>query len=100
MASLLETYAKRIKVAEGIYAMNHENQAMSRQKQLTLACVLNNSNKFLTERFNNSQGTQASDIKTAKRFVMNLTNIVLPNLVAEELVMVEPMTARAGFVTY
>lgn len=92
MASLLEAYAKRIKVAEGIYAKNHDGDAMTRSKQLTLACVLNNSNKFLTEKFNaaGSEGTQASAIKTAKRFVMNLTNIVLPNLIAEDLVMVQP----------
>ena len=54
----------------------------------------------MNEAFNNSTGTQRADIGNYKKFVMNLTNIVMPNLIAFDLVMVKPMTSRAGFVTY
>ena len=80
--TLLESYAKRIQVAESVYAKEHNGEAMSRAKKLTLATVLNNTNKFLTERFENSVGTQRSDIGNYKKFVLNLTNIALPNLLA------------------
>lgn len=100
MAKLLEAYAKRVAVADNVYAKEHNGSAMSKAQKLTLACVLNNQNKFLTERFNNSVGTQRADIGNYKRFIMNLTNIAMPNLLADELVMVQPMTARSGFVTY
>lgn len=98
--SLLENYAKRIRVAESVYANEHNGEAMSKAKKLTLACVLNNTNKFLTERFENSVGTQKSDIGNYKRFVLNLTNIAMPNLIAFDLVMVKPMTSRSGVITY
>lgn len=100
MKSLLESYAKRIKVAEAVYAREHDGEAMSKAKKLTLATVLNNTNKFLKEAFDNSVGTQARDIGNYKKFVLNLTNIAMPNLLAFDLVMVKPMTSRAGFVTY
>lgn len=43
--SLLENYAKRIKVAESVYANEHNGEAMSKAKKLTLATVLNNTNR-------------------------------------------------------
>ena len=82
MKSLLESYAKRIKVAEAVYAKEHNGEAMSKAKKLTLATVLNNTNKFLKEAFDNSVGTQARDIGNYKKFVLNLTNIAMPNLLA------------------
>lgn len=45
MAKLLETYAKRISIAEGVYAREHNNEAMPRDKKIALACVLNNTNR-------------------------------------------------------
>lgn len=98
--TLLENYANRIRVAESVYAKEHNGETMSKAKKLTVAAVLNNTNKFLQERFENSVGTQRSDIGNYKKFVLNLTNIAMPNLLAFDLVMVKPMTSRAGFVTY
>lgn len=95
--SLTEAYAKRINAGAKFYAQAHEGKAMSASKQLALAMVLNNQNRILTEKFNNSVGTQVGDIKTAKKFVMNLTNFVVPNLIADEIVMITPMNSRAGF---
>lgn len=38
MAKLLESYAKRIQVAESVYAKEHE-EPMSRDKKITIAAV-------------------------------------------------------------
>jgi hypothetical protein len=100
MAKLLETYAKRISIAEGVYAREHNNEAMPRDKKIALACVLNNTNRFMNEAFENSVGTQRADIGNYKKFILNLTNIAMPNLIAFDLVMVKPMTSRSGYVTY
>lgn len=97
---LLETYAKRISIAESVYAKEHSGETMPRDKKIVVAACLNNANKYMNEAFNNSTGTQRADIGNYKKFVMNLTNIVMPNLIAFDLVMVKPMTSRAGFVTY
>lgn len=77
MAKLLETYAKRISVAEGVYAREHDGEAMPRDKKITLACVLNSTNKFMNEAFENSIGTQRADIGNYKKFILNLTNIAI-----------------------
>lgn len=55
---------------------------------------------YLNEAFENSVGTQRADIGNYKKFVLNLTNIAMPNLIAFDLVMVKPMNSRAGYVTY
>lgn len=96
---LLEAYAKRIQIAEGVYAQEHE-EAMPREKKVVVAALLNNANKYLTESFENSVGTQRADIKNYKKFVLNLTNIAVPNLVAFDLVMVKPLTSRSGYATF
>ena len=60
--NLLEAYAKRLNIAESFYKARHDGQAMSEQKKLVTAVCLNNTNKFLTEAFSNSVGTQMSDL--------------------------------------
>lgn len=54
----------------------------------------------MNEAFENSVGTQRADIGNYKKFILNLTNIAMPNLIAFDLVMVKPMTSRSGYVTY
>ena len=97
---LLETYAKRLSIAESVYSKEHDGEAMPRDKKIVVAACLNNANRYMNEAFENSVGTQRSDIGAYKKFIMNLTNIVMPNLIAFDLVMVKPMNARSGFVTY
>ena len=55
---------------------------------------------FMNENFANSVGTQRSQLGQWKMFAMNLTNVVLPNLIAPELVLVSPMSSWTGYVTY
>ena len=50
---------------------------------------------FMNEAFDNSVGTQRSDMGMFKRFAMNLTTVALPNLIAHDLVIVHPeLTGR------
>ena len=99
MAGLLEAYAKRLTIAEGVYSKSHK-EAMPQSKKLVLAKVLDNTSKFLNEAFNNSVGTQRADLGAFKRFCLNLVNVALPNLIAFDLVMVQPMSSFAGNIAY
>jgi len=56
--------------------------------------------KFMNEAFDNSVGTQRSDMGLFKKFSLNLTTVALPNLIAFDLVIVYPMTAMSGYVNY
>ena len=90
MATLLETYKNRINVAEQVYAKSNNGAKMDNNRKVMIATVLNNTNKFLSEAFENSVGTQRSDLGLWKKFALNLTNVALPNLIAPELVITHP----------
>lgn len=98
--TLLETYAKRLSVAESVYAKAHNGEQLSNTKKIAVAKVLNNTNKFMNEAFNQSVGTQRSDLGLFKKFTLNLTTVALPNLIAHDLVIVHPMSSMSGFITY
>jgi hypothetical protein len=98
--NLLETYQKRLAVSEGLFKNEHQGKPMSKQHKLFIAKCLENTDKFLTEAFNNSTGTQRSDFGMWKKFALNLTTVALPNLIAPELVITSPMSAMSGYVTY
>ena len=94
--NLLETYQKRLAVSESVY--NKENgRKLDRNQKVTIATVLNNTSKYLNEAFSNSVGTQRADLGTFKKFCLDLTTVALPNLIANELVIVKPMTAMTGY---
>lgn len=98
--TLLEAYKKKLLVAESVYDKTHEGRKMSYNNKVTTAVMLNNINRTLTEAFNNSIGTQRADMGDYKKFCMTVTNIVFPSLIAEDLVIVKPMTSYSGVVTY
>lgn len=98
--NLLEAYSNRIKIAESVYSQTHNGQKMSNIKKLTVATCLNNVSKFMNEAFDSSAATQRADMGNWKRFCLNLTNVSLPNLIAFDLVMVNPMTSITGYVAY
>lgn len=100
MANLLEAYSKRIKIAESLYSKSHDGAAMDNNRKLVLARCLNNVNAYLNEAFDSSTGTQRSDLGAWKKFCLNLTNVALPNLIANELVIVSPMSSMSGYITY
>ena len=98
--TLLEAYAKKLSVAESVYSKTHEGRAMSYNNKVTTAVVLNNVNRCLTEAFENSVGTQRADMGDYKKFCLSITNVVFPSLIAEDLVIVKPMTSYSGVITY
>lgn len=98
--NLLEAYAKRLNIAEAFYAGRHNGEKLSDQKKLVTAVCLNNVNRFLTESFANSEGTQMSNMGQYKKFCLSLTNLAVPDLIIYDLMRVEPMTSMSGYVTY
>ena len=70
MANLLESYKNRIRVAES-YSQRKGMGAMSQQKKVLLAKVLANTDKFLTEAFQNTAATQMTNMGDYKKFALN-----------------------------
>ena len=100
MATLFEAYKNRLAVAESYYGKTHDGERMDNNRKLVVAKVLENTNRFLNEAFENSVGTQRSDMGAFKKFALNLTTVALPNLIANDLVIVHPMSSLSGYVNY
>lgn len=98
--NLVEAYKNRINLAESIHMKSHNGAKMSAQKKLMIASVLNNTSKFLNERFEGASATNRADIGDYKRFCLNVSNVALPNLILPELVLVSPMASLTGYITY
>lgn len=98
--NLLEAYAKRLTVAESVYAREHGNDTLTENKKVTIARVLANTSSFLNEAFSKSVGTQRADMGTFKKFALDLTTVALPNLIANDLVIVKPMSSMTGYIQY
>ena len=100
--NLLETYSRQLKVAEAYVAKNFEGKTMSSQTALTTAVLLDNTNRWMTESLNSQIGVEGRDVSMGawKKFCLNLTNIAVPSLIANDLVIVHPMTSYSGSVAY
>lgn len=97
---LLETYSKRLNVSESVYNKAHGGESLDNKRKITIATLLDNTNKFMNESFANSVGTQRADLGMWKKFCLNLTTVAIPNLIAQDLVIVHPMTSMSGYITY
>jgi hypothetical protein len=74
---------------------------MSSNTALTTAVLLDNTNRWMTESLNSEIGaTSRGDLGAWKKFCLNLTNIAVPSLIANDLVIVHPMTSYSGSVAY
>ena len=101
--NLLETYSRQLKVAEAYVAKNFEGKTMSSNTALTTAVLLDNTNRWLTESMDIGalgNATDRSSLGAWKKFCLNLTNIAVPSLIANDLVIVHPMTSYSGSVAY
>ena len=97
--NLLEAYKNRLSIAESVYAKATGGQKMDNQRKLTVAKCLENINKFLNESFENSVGTQRSDMGLFKKFALNLTTVALPHTyLSTRLVIVAP-GKMSGYIT-
>ena len=99
--NLLETYSRQLKIAEAYVAKNFDGKAISNNTQLATAVLLDNTNRWLTESMTTGlAGTNRTDLGDWKKFCLNLTNIAVPSLIANDLVIVHPMTSYSGSVAY
>ena len=96
--NLLETYGRQLKVAEAYVAKNFDGKTVSNNTKLTTAVLLDNTNRWMTESM--VAGGQRADLGDWKKFCLNLTNIAVPSLIANDLVIVHPMTSYSGSVAY
>lgn len=97
--NLLETYSRQLKVAEAYVAKTFDGKQVSNNTKLTTAVLLDNTNRWITESINMA-GVQRTDLGDWKKFCLNLTNIAVPSLIANDLVIVHPMTSYSGSVAY
>ena len=99
--NLLETYSRQLKVAEAYVAKNFEGKTMSSNTALTTAVLLDNTNRWISESLQNTIGTaDRTSMGDWKKFCLNLTNIAVPSLIANDLVIVHPMTSYSGSIAY
>lgn len=99
--NLLETYSRQLKVAEAYVAKTFDGKEVSNNTKLTTAVLLDNTNRWITESMNTEIGaTTRGDLGAWKKFCLNLTNIAVPSLIANDLVIVHPMTSFSGSVAY
>ena len=96
--NLLETYGRQLKVAEAYVAKNFDGKTVSNNTKLTTAVLLDNTNRWMTESM--VAGGNRADLGDWKKFCLNLTNIAVPSLIANDLVIVHPMTSYSGSVAY
>lgn len=88
--NLLEAYGKRLSLADKIHAKTHNGERLSESKKILIAKCLENTQKFMTEAFDMSQGTQRSDMGLFTKFSLNLVNTAIPNLIAPDIVLTHP----------
>lgn len=100
MATLMESYKNRLALAESMHKKSHNGAGMSAQKKLMVATVLQNTSKFMNEAFDTSAPTQRAALGDFKKFCLNVSNVAMPNLILPEIMLVQPMTSIAGYVTY
>lgn len=108
MATLLEQYKGRLKIAERMYSQTHNGEKLSEARKITTAKLLQNTSRFINEAFGPTMATQAgitsmgepNTLGQFKKFAMNLVNVVMPSLIANEVVIVYPMSSMSGFLNY
>jgi hypothetical protein len=98
--NIVEAYQKKLSISEKVYAKEHGGKALSESKKVAIARVLANTSEYITEAFENSVGTQLSNMKTFKKFCLDLTTVALPSLIANDLVIVYPLKSRTGYIQY
>lgn len=69
--NICEAYAKKLAISEKVYEKEHGGKALADNKRIAIARVLANTSEYITEAFENSVGTQLSNMKTFKKFCFN-----------------------------
>ncbi len=102
----MEKYQNRLTRANNQYKARTGRQLTESKKMMT-AAILENTASFLNfkarqlnEALDNSIGTQSTDVASVKKFVLDITEASLPNLIAPELCKVVDLPNRTGFLVY
>ena len=80
--NIVEAFQKKLSISEKVYEKEHGGRPLSESKKIAIARVLANTSEYITEAFENSVGTQFSNMKTFKKFCLDLTTVALPSLIA------------------
>lgn len=70
------------------------------QKQIATAILLENTNNHLNKLNYMTEATQPSDVGFFKNYAINLLSAVMPNLLAQDLVSVQPIQSAVGEVRF
>lgn len=97
--TLLEKYSRQLDVASRYVAKQFNGKQIDNNTKLTTAVLMDNTNKWINESMN-TVSTERSDLGAWKKFCLNLTNIAVPSLIANDLVIVHPLTSYSGSVAY
>ena len=69
--NIVEAFQKKLSISEKVYEKEHGGRTLSESKKIAIARVLANTSEYITEAFENSVGTQFSNMKTFKKFCFN-----------------------------
>ncbi len=98
--NILEAFSRKLTVSEQVYAKEHGGRTIPQNKKIAIARVLANTSEYITEAFENSAATQLSNMKSFKKFCIDLTTVALPSLISNELVINYPLKSRTGYLQY
>jgi len=91
MGSLVESWSDRIDLVEEV-----QGEELSYGKKLVLAQCLQNT----MEAINMCEATDAGQVDGFKRFALDIVTAVIPNLVANEIVSIQPIDHEVGVINY
>lgn len=89
--ALINKWSNRIAMTEKVHG-----KALNLEKRVALANSLENTNKQLRM----VEATQPGHIGQYKRYALDIVNAVVPNLIAYDLVAVQPIDNRVGMINY
>lgn len=96
-SAMLENHKRRLNVAESVNKAK-TGKALSLEKKMALATVLENTERFcnatLKESATNSKGIPS------KAFYMDMLTAVVPNLIASDIVSTQALESKTGMISY
>lgn len=96
--SLLESWSREIGAINQAFDGN-----LPLMKQVTTAMLLESATRYIdgvSRQMNLNEATQPMDVGYFKKYAINLLSAVIPNLIAHDIVSVQPMLSRVGEVRY
>lgn len=94
---MLENWKKELNAISSAMGKSFEKDY---NKQLLTAAMLENTQLFLDRQARLNEATQSSDVSYFKKYAINMLSAMVPNLIAPDLVSVQPMLSRVGEARY